>query len=110
MLKKFVAMMMVLCMVVGLSGCSQSYEKALEGSWYRQGYEEPAFTFYSDGTCTSGGANGTGTWAVVNDNQLKITEPMLQGGDSAILTIESLDHGCLTLSLEGEQVVLYDKP
>lgn len=110
MLKKFVAMIMVLCMVVGLSGCSQSYEKALEGSWYRQGNEEPAFTFYSDGTCTVGGSSGTATWAVVNDDQLKITEPFLEGDDFVILTIESLNNGHLTLSYEGEQLVLYDKP
>ena len=102
MLKKFVAMIMVLCMVVGLSACSQSYEKALEGSWYREGRDEPAFTFYSDG--------GTGTWAIVNDNQLKITAPVLQGGDTAVLTIESLEDGTLTLSMEGNEMVLYDKP
>lgn len=110
MLKKFVAMIMVLCMIVGLSACSQSYEKALEGSWYREGRDEPAFTFYSDGTCTSGSGSGTGTWAIVNDNQLKITAPVLQGGDTAVLTIESLEDGTLTLSMEGNEMVLYDKP
>lgn len=109
-MKKIVSILLALCLAVAISGCSQNYEKALEGSWYLQGNSEPAFTFYSDGTCTTGGANGTGSWAIVNDNQLKITEPLSYGGDFMVLTIESLKDGCLTLNVEDNQIILYDKP
>ena len=54
-----------------------SYEDKLPGEWYADpeasSIDEPLFTLYTDGTCTIWGEYGTGHWALVNDNQLKLT-------------------------------------
>lgn len=80
----------------------QGYKKQLVGSWYingttsitRDGDRGPAFTLYSDGTCKIATEYGTGRWAVVNDNQLKLTNFY---GESDTKTIKSLKNGCLIM-------------
>ena len=101
--KRFSALIMVMVMAVGLISCgSQSLEDQLVGPWYldgqpsrdRDGNNTPAFTLYDDGTCEIASEYGTGTWAVVNENQLKLTNFY---GESHTATIESIDNGRLTL-------------
>ena len=83
-----------------------SYEDKLLGEWYADpeasSIDEPFFTLYSDGTCTIWGEYGTGHWALVNDNQLKLTNIYGQvlnifDGSSTPMTIVSLTKDCLTL-------------
>ncbi len=81
----------------------------LIGSWYlngettydRDGKESPTFILYSNGTCMIASAYGTGTWELVNENRLKLTNFY---GESETIAIESLKDGCLTL--EGGLVYL----
>ena len=72
-------------------------EKQLEGIWYLEGWSGPAFTFYDDGSCKIQGEYGTGTWTLVNDDQLKISNFY---GETVVLTIESIKDGCLTVTNE----------
>ena len=83
-----------------------SYEDKLPGEWYADpeasSIDEPLFTLYTDGTCTIWGEYGTGHWALVNDNQLKLTTFYGQvlnifDGSDRPMTIVSLKNGCLTL-------------
>lgn len=101
--KRFSALIMVIVMAVGLISCGgKSLEDQLAGPWYlngqpsqgRDGNKVPAFTLYDDGTCKIASEYGTGTWAVVNGNQLKITNFY---GESHTAIIESIDNGRLTL-------------
>ena len=78
----------------------------LLGEWYADpeasSIDEPLFTLYTDGTCTIWGEYGTGHWALVNDNQLKLTNIYGQvlnifDGSSTPMTIVSLTKDCLTL-------------
>ena len=95
--KKFKVLSLLVCVVLVLSlfcGCGGGYEKKLTGSWYHEGYSSPYFTLYSDGTCEINGEYGTGKWAVVNENQLKLTNFY---GESEICGIEAVKGGTLTL-------------
>lgn len=94
------AMLLVLMMFTGCGG-SDSYEKQLAASWYAEGDDSPAFTLYSDGTCEIDGEYGTGKWSVVNEEQLKLTNFY---GESMVVTIVSIEDGCLTISDGGENV------
>lgn len=108
--KKFLAVSLVLSTVMLLSGCGggNNYEKKLAASWYEEGDDSPAFTLYSDGTCQIDNEYGTGQWAVVNDNQLKLTNFY---GESMVVTIVSIEDGCLTISDGGDNTAkVYDSP
>lgn len=81
-------------------------EDLLVGAWYADpettSFEEPYFTLYSDGTCAILMEYGTGSWSVVNDDQLKITNFYGQiinifDGSSTPMTIVSLEKGHLVL-------------
>lgn len=50
-----------------------SIESKLVGSWYFEKNDSFAFTLYDDGTCEIDGEYGSGTWTVVNDSKLKLT-------------------------------------
>ena len=69
----------------------------MEGTWYIEGLSDPAFTFYDDGSCKIQGEYGTGKWALVNDDQLKISTFY---GETIVITIESIKDGCLTFTSE----------
>lgn len=105
--KRLKVLSLLVCTVFVLSlfcGCSGGYEKKLTGSWYREGYSSPYFTLYSDGTCEIDGEYGTGKWAVVNEDQLKLTNFY---GESETCGIEAIKGG--TLSLDSG-IVLYSSP
>lgn len=90
------AMLFVAMVFSGCSG-SSNYEKKLADSWYGPHEETPRFTLYSDGTCKINHEYGTGKWAVVNEDQLKITNFY---GEAQVFTIISIKGGCLTLEKE----------
>ena len=92
--KRVGAVALLLALVLSLAGCGKSLEKQLLGSWYQEGENEPIFTLYDDGTMTTFNETEYGTWAVVNDNQLKIAGPY----GAVTWTIESLKNGCMKLS------------
>ena len=95
--KRVGAMALLLALVLSLVGCGKGMEKQLEGIWYLEGWSGPAFTFYDDGSCKIQGEYGTGTWTLVNDDQLKISNFY---GETVVLTIESIKDGCLTVTNE----------
>lgn len=98
---------MLICSLV-LVGCGNKYEKQLHGTWYLEGRERPEFTFYDDGTCEIDGEYGTGHWAVVNNNQLKISTFY---GEAVVVTIDSIKSGCLTVSNEnGNTLIFWNSP
>ena len=66
--------LVVVLIVVLLSKCGGgSVEDNLVGSWYLERNGSYMFTLYDDGTCKIDGEYGTGTWAVVNENKLKLS-------------------------------------
>ena len=68
-------LLMITFFLLLLAGCAEkiNFEAQLAGKWYSEGSQEAAFILYDDGTCEISGEYGTGTWSVVNDNQLKLT-------------------------------------
>lgn len=103
--KRVGAMALLLVLVLSLAGCGKSLEKQLPGSWYLEGENEPYFIFYDGGTWNA--LNGYhGTWAVVNDDQLKIAGPY--GVET--WTIESLKNGCLKVSDGGITSTFWNTP
>ena len=98
---------LVLLLLAGCSG-QKSLEEQMAGSWYAEGREEPMFTLYSDGTCEIAGEYGSGTWAVVNDKTLKLSNYY---GETQTAVIVSVSDGCLTLEQgtgTGKTVSLWD--
>lgn len=89
-----------------LTGCSgeKKFEEQLPASWYAEGDSEPEFTLYSDGSCEIDGEYGTGTWSIVNENQLKITNYY---GETETATIVDMVDGCLTLDFGTGDLMLY---
>lgn len=89
-----------------LAGCSneKNFEDQLLASWYAEGDSEPAFTLYSDGSCEIDGEYGTGTWSIVNEDQLKLTNYY---GETQTATIIDVVDGCLTLDGGTGSLMLY---
>lgn len=85
---------LALLLTLTLTACGKKLEDRLAGSWYMEGREKPLFTLYDDGTCEIDGEYGTGRWAVVNDNQLKLTNFY---GESVTIELVSVENGCLTM-------------
>lgn len=104
--KRVGAMALLLVLVLSLAGCGKSLEKQLPGSWYLEGENEPIITLYDDGTMTAFNETDYGTWAVVNDDQLKIAGPY----GAVTFTIESLKNGCLKTSIDGNSQTLWNTP
>ena len=97
-----------------------SYEEQLVGDWYADpavsDIEDTIFTLYSDGTCSIWGEYGTGHWALVNEDQLKLTSIYGQvinffDGSNRPMTIISIKDGCMTLESPDKsmQMNLYNK-
>lgn len=108
-MKKFLSVIsLILLVILIMTGCGNGgLEKKLATSWYFADDDSPIFSLYTDGTCTIPGEYGTGTWVLVNDNQLKVTSYY---GESLVLTIESINNGVMTVQVDGETGKLYDSP
>lgn len=97
----------MLCMVILFVACGTNLGEELQGSWYREGSSKSAFTLYSDGSCEIAGEYGTGTWSIVNDNQLKLTNYY---GESQVAGIISVEDGCLVLGDEDNRTTFHSQP
>lgn len=82
---------------------SADIKEELVGSWYEEGSSTPTFTLYSDGTCKIDNEYGTGTWSVVNENLLKLTNYY---GESNIAIIVSVEDGYLILENEDKSATV----
>ena len=87
-----------------LTACSGNIKSKMVGSWSFEEDGEPQYTLYSDGTCKIAYQYGTGTWAIVNNNQLKLTNYY---GESNIAEIESVSKSEMVLSIDGDSITLY---
>ena len=83
-----------------LTGCgkksqpkTKTKEELLVGDWYSY-FTEPALSVYDDGTYTQYGDYGTGHWAIVNEDQLKLTDFY---GETHIMRLVDIDESKLTL-------------
>lgn len=99
----FVSVLLIVLSLLLCTSCGKkSMEDQLVGSWYvngktsitRDGTRGPIFTLYDDGTCKIASEYGTGTWSVVNENQVKLTNFY---GESQTATIASIEDGKFTL-------------
>lgn len=86
--------------VVGMTGCgkksqpkTKTKEELLAGDWYSF-FTKPALSIYDDGTYTMYGDYGTGHWAIVNEDQLKLTDFY---GETHIMRLVDVDESELTL-------------
>lgn len=109
-MKKKWCLLVVGCVLVLsfiLTACGGGIEKQLVGSWYSGSKTTPSFVLFDDGTCEIAGEYGTGKWAVVNGDQLKLTNFY---GESEIATIISVKGGCLTLGSGSATSIFYSEP
>jgi len=97
--------LLLLLIVFLFTGCAgqASVEEQLAGNWCVDGEDEILFALYDDGTCQIAGSYGTGTWSVVNDNQLKLTDFY---GQTEIAAIKEIKDGKLTLGIGEDELVL----
>lgn len=86
--------------VIGMTGCgkksqpkTKTKEELLAGDWYSF-FTEPALSVYDDGTYTMYGDYGTGHWAIVNEDRLKLTDFY---GETHIMRLVDIDESKLTL-------------
>ena len=106
MMKKLMVLFGVM-MLVALPGCGGISEKNLSRAWYEKGYSSPAFILYDDGTCEIAGEYGSGTWALVNGDTLKLSNYY---GESETGKVDSVTSSELHLSGGGETSVFYSSP
>lgn len=79
-------------------GCSEKTNvELLISSWYKEGYEAPAFILYDDGICEIGSEYELGEWEILNGNQLKLFNYY---GETKLYTILDISNDCLTLEDE----------
>ena len=64
---------MMTCLLF-ITSCGGNLENDILGTWYEteSTIAPDAFVLYSDGTCEISGEYGSGTWSLVNENQLKL--------------------------------------
>ena len=79
-------------------------QKNLSQSWYAEGRQDASFVLYEDGTCEISGEYGTGSWSVVNDNELKLTNYY---GETETAIIKSVDYNKLVLTDGKSEIVFY---
>ncbi len=83
----------LICTAVSLTGCGKNVKKLVVGDWYLEGGSQLSLTLYDDGTVNIPGTYGTGTWSIVNDDQLKISDFY---GETVVLKIEDIDKKSMT--------------
>lgn len=94
--KKCASILVLIFAIASLAGCGNSLENQVVGEW---GYEgDMMFTFYDDGTCLIYNEYGSGTWSIVNDNQIKVTSNL--DGETHAMTVDDIDSDSMTLSYE----------
>ena len=89
-----------------LSSCGKSKEELMCGDWYVQGYDTLIFSLYDDGTCQFRFRGGykQGTWSVVNEDTLKLTDFY---GETTTFSIASVDDNSLELELPDGETLMY---
>lgn len=93
-------MLIVFAMLLLLAGCSKGdrISSKMAGAWYPEGSDEASFTLYDDGTCDIAYEYGTGTWSIVNENQLKLTNYY---GETQVATVSEVSKDKLVLTSGG---------
>lgn len=86
-----------------LSSCGKSKEELLSGDWYLQGDDRLTLSLYDDGTCQIRGYYGQGTWSVVNEDTLKLTDFY---GETEAYPF-TVDDNSLELELPNGETVMY---
>lgn len=93
-------LLIVFATLLLLVGCSKEdkVSSKLTGSWYLEGRDQASFTLYDDGTCEIAHEYGTGTWGIVNENQLKLTNYY---GETQVATVSEVSKDKLVLTSDG---------
>lgn len=96
-------------LILSLVGCTEkaNIKSQLVGAWYQEGTQEATLVLYDDGTCEIAGEYGTGTWSVVNDKLLKLTNYY---GEVENANIISIENNCLTLGDEYNKSQFWNSP
>ena len=97
----------ILIVSILLGGCGSSINKDVIGSWYRENCDTPSFVLYEDGTCEIDGEYGQGTWKIVDDDELVLSNYY---GETQSATIKSIKSGCLVLESDGYETTFYSLP
>ena len=95
--RNFQCLILLICAMLCLASCGgtkKNSTKDLCQTWYEEGNDWASFVLYDDGTCELSSKYGTGTWAVVNDDILKLTDSY---GDSNTWKLKSFSSDCLIL-------------
>lgn len=92
-----------------LAGCAKSLKEEIIGYWFAEGKSTPALTFYENGTVSAGGSN-TATWAIINGNQLQLTQKNYFGETEVITFEATIKSGCLTLTSDETSTRLWNTP
>lgn len=106
-LHQTLSLLLCLCLLLGISACGKKQESVSQNvcqSWYEEGYEIPSFILYTDGTCEQKSDYGTGSWSVVNDDLLKLTDSY---GESNTWHIGALSDTCLILVSDSGYETVY---
>lgn len=105
--KVFRIKMLCFCLVgILLSGCqNNNFDKQIAGNiWYREGEDKPSFELFDDGTCVIKDEYGSGTWSIVDNDTLKLTDYY---GQAEIATIVSIEGNKMVLKSGKDEVVFY---
>lgn len=95
-------LILLICFLFSLTACGggkTTDTKEFCQTWYKEGNDWASFVLYDDGTCEMSSKYGTGTWSVVNEDTLKLTDSY---GDSNTWKIKSISSDCLIL-LSGKE-------
>lgn len=92
-------------LVCGCSKEASTRDKLCGQRYFENG--NPSFLFNNDGSCIIENEYGTGSWDIVNDNQIRMTNYY---GESEIVNLESVTADRLEVSLNGETAVFVKDP
>ena len=104
-MRRFISgILSVLLCVTVLCGCSSTYSPdQLYGEWYQEANGQGAFIFLEDGTCYMENHMNTGTWELVNGNQLIISG---FHDNPVTIDIKKLKGDRMVIAFEGEKGTL----